>query len=121
MLLKPAPDAQQAGCWQRTVFSDLEEQGEVYGLLQRIRALKHLALLNNAVHKEPIDCSYSVGEYEAGCGLQVPAFSKLPESCAATQHLPIASDAGSVEVVCTARRIMPKRISKRTACWSTTR
>lgn len=74
VLLKPAPDARQAGL-QSTDFLGLDAHGEVYELLQRIRALTHVALLNNPVHKEANDCSYNVGDYDGGCGLQVPALA----------------------------------------------
>ena len=65
--LKPSADAWQADA----DCLDVDEGGSVYGLLQRIRTLTHVALLTQAVYKEPVDCGNHVGEYDSGSGLEV--------------------------------------------------
>ena len=61
IILKPFANAWQANCTDSADDTDWVEGRGVYPLLQRIRALTHLALLTHAVHKEPEDCGNILG------------------------------------------------------------
>ena len=83
LFLKPFANVRQAS-WQCTDCLALDQCGSVYGLLQRIRALTHLALLTEAVHKEPEDCDNLVGVYCNGSGLQVTPLRSCLSPCGET-------------------------------------